>query len=500
MASSSLAPLYTHLGLDPDGGPYDSTTLKKAFFKMSKIHHPDKNGGDASRFHSIKESYEILRDPHKKAAFEARGKEGVQEQEGMGDNPRAQLAAALLLLEKCGKLFAGLMCLLTIFTVALIMLGTSFACLRADQALYTKNWTWGATLIPLWILEVALGIGAIVMSLRTNPCLPTRNRAAESSSARARQRIQCQNVQHWIVRSCHLVAFATFVVCQVLVAIKLDGGFGAGVTWVQVLVPSSMVFFVLLLVADLLVSVIEICEVVESNGGEDVGVANERNPLLPTVRIDTSGADKSPRKYCCVVTMALLRALSRVVCLGLLATQVVLVALRVDGTIKSSWWLLFVPLWVELGRQTILATISCLMGRATNLQSMSDEENQPFRTDDTVDSGASTPSRADRATFDEHLDRERKLRLLRQKHASSSHCCAGFLMCCLAGIGALLLAAKIELQNMSACAVASPLFIIGIFICLGGCCLGCTVCCFSFVSKIIIQSNRQSEEGSGSQL
>lgn len=30
---------------------------------------------------------------------------------------------------------------------------------------------WGATLIPLWILEVSLGIGAIVMSLRTNPCL-----------------------------------------------------------------------------------------------------------------------------------------------------------------------------------------------------------------------------------------------------------------------------------------------------------------------------------------
>ena len=27
----------------------------------------------------------------------------------MGDNPRAQLAAALLLLEKCGKLFAGLL-------------------------------------------------------------------------------------------------------------------------------------------------------------------------------------------------------------------------------------------------------------------------------------------------------------------------------------------------------------------------------------------------------
>ena len=98
----------------------------------------------------------------------------------------------------------GLMCLLTSFTVALIILGTSFACLRADQALYTKNWTvlimdvpilsrelcvfeliiasnallfdlqftqWGATLIPLWILEVALGIGAVMMSLRTNPCL-----------------------------------------------------------------------------------------------------------------------------------------------------------------------------------------------------------------------------------------------------------------------------------------------------------------------------------------
>ena len=42
--AGSLAPLYTELGLDPDGGPYDDATLKKAFYKMSKIYHPDKPG------------------------------------------------------------------------------------------------------------------------------------------------------------------------------------------------------------------------------------------------------------------------------------------------------------------------------------------------------------------------------------------------------------------------------------------------------------------------
>ncbi|GKZ01030.1 hypothetical protein MPSEU_001054400 [Mayamaea pseudoterrestris] len=50
--------------------------IKKAYFRMSKIHHPDK-GGDEHLFKEISAAYEILSDPEKREKYDKYGLEGV---------------------------------------------------------------------------------------------------------------------------------------------------------------------------------------------------------------------------------------------------------------------------------------------------------------------------------------------------------------------------------------------------------------------------------------
>src|SRR5215470_17693707 len=58
--------------------------LKAAFRKLAMKWHPDRNPGDKSsetRFKEINESYEVLKDPNKRAAFE----QGAGPAGGFGD-------------------------------------------------------------------------------------------------------------------------------------------------------------------------------------------------------------------------------------------------------------------------------------------------------------------------------------------------------------------------------------------------------------------------------
>ena len=66
--------LYQHLGLDRSA---DATEIKKAYRKMSLIHHPDK-GGDSEEFKKIQKAYEILSDEARRANYDATGSEEIQ--------------------------------------------------------------------------------------------------------------------------------------------------------------------------------------------------------------------------------------------------------------------------------------------------------------------------------------------------------------------------------------------------------------------------------------
>lgn len=66
----------------------DKTTIKKAYRKMAKKYHPDKNAGDADAEHKFKlcnEAYQCLSDDQQRSVYDRYGKEGLQ---GMGGGGR----------------------------------------------------------------------------------------------------------------------------------------------------------------------------------------------------------------------------------------------------------------------------------------------------------------------------------------------------------------------------------------------------------------------------
>mmetsp|Transcript_5605 Transcript_5605/g.8339 ORF Transcript_5605/g.8339 Transcript_5605/m.8339 type:complete len:418 (-) Transcript_5605:1538-2791(-) len=56
----------------------DEKQIKKAYFKLSRIHHPDK-GGEEHKFKEIAAAYEILSDPDKRKLYDQYGLKGVED-------------------------------------------------------------------------------------------------------------------------------------------------------------------------------------------------------------------------------------------------------------------------------------------------------------------------------------------------------------------------------------------------------------------------------------
>jgi curved DNA-binding protein len=59
---------YSVLGIDPTA---TSEQIKTAYRKLARQHHPD-SGGDAEKFKQVTEAYDVLKDAHKRAAFDHR--------------------------------------------------------------------------------------------------------------------------------------------------------------------------------------------------------------------------------------------------------------------------------------------------------------------------------------------------------------------------------------------------------------------------------------------
>lgn len=59
--------------------------IKKAFRREAVKHHPDKEGGDETKFKEINEAYEVLKDPSKRQRYDQFGHAGVGGAAGGGD-------------------------------------------------------------------------------------------------------------------------------------------------------------------------------------------------------------------------------------------------------------------------------------------------------------------------------------------------------------------------------------------------------------------------------
>lgn len=65
---------YEVLGVNKDAS---ADEIKKAFRRLAVQHHPDKEGGDETRFKEINEAYEVLKDSEKRKRYDQFGHAGV---------------------------------------------------------------------------------------------------------------------------------------------------------------------------------------------------------------------------------------------------------------------------------------------------------------------------------------------------------------------------------------------------------------------------------------
>ena len=61
--------------------------IKKAFRKAAVQHHPDKEGGDETKFKELNEAYEVLKDDKKRQRYDQFGHAGVGSSGGGSGNP-----------------------------------------------------------------------------------------------------------------------------------------------------------------------------------------------------------------------------------------------------------------------------------------------------------------------------------------------------------------------------------------------------------------------------
>lgn len=70
---------YKLFEMDPQ--TFDKTALRKAYYRLAKKYHPDKNPGDKEaekKFKEITHAFEILNDDQKRKVYDMHGEEGLQ--------------------------------------------------------------------------------------------------------------------------------------------------------------------------------------------------------------------------------------------------------------------------------------------------------------------------------------------------------------------------------------------------------------------------------------
>ncbi|CAK0902192.1 unnamed protein product [Prorocentrum cordatum] len=208
---------YDLLGVEPT---VSSAELQKAYKRRALRLHPDK-GGDPDEFKRMKDAYDVLLNPDKRAAYDRYGPimVGVMN----GEAPTLDVIAAMF--DKMTVAERARVVSIAVLVACFVLASPLMLALRWDGA---SAEPWPLAFLPLWLLEAGAACGLLLIPA-PRPEDPADELDAEAQAVHERLRsLKLEGV------ACALVSAVT----QALLAAKLGGSFGG--SWVAVFCPPML--------------------------------------------------------------------------------------------------------------------------------------------------------------------------------------------------------------------------------------------------------------------
>lgn len=255
--------MYTSLGLESRRSTLDE--IKKAYKKKSLNLHPDKlrqRGITITEVHQkeflqVKEAYEILSDPKRRKIYDQIGLNGLK----LLENPTEVDPMVFLKNFQKNRRDRYLMMLMILVIFAAIFFTPVLFAMKCDGDSSVANVPWVVVWIPVWVVDAALVLSAVLLftmntagkknggagnkgkSGETDASDGGKIRTATDEDEDKEEEDSDEEDQEVVIsmaeKLTNLVCTVLFVLIQVFVLVKLDGGLGGNskANWFEVLLP-----------------------------------------------------------------------------------------------------------------------------------------------------------------------------------------------------------------------------------------------------------------------
>jgi len=305
--------------------------IKKAYKKLSLSFHPDKlrQRGETlteemqEKFRKIKQAYEVLSDPERRKIYDSLGINGIN----LREDPGSFMQNPAKLQELVNKADKRAWCV--VLSITTTILGFLFICpiLFALQVDGDIDISFVGIFTPLWIVYLLVFFGMFMDVLRG------KNEKPED----------LEEGEEWFddhplfERVVGLFTFLLFVLFQVMLLSKLDGGFDSDHSWVMVMIPYYLfeifeIFSRWLSMRNALAHAAH-----HENEADKKELKENEDEMLEMEGLTLRMAAEENRVEARIQVSAMIYHWYRLV-------QVFIIVLRVNGSFgNASWWLVLIP-------------------------------------------------------------------------------------------------------------------------------------------------------------